>query len=218
MATFTGTIKELRRYIGPRLRNLVQQFTKTLKANVAACQHCGCGNSENLESAHVSGRDRNQIIDIVASEYTSAEIITVELSEFEERFKAEHKPIEKSILILCRTCHRKYDAKKQSSSQIQPVGNSSTLGQAPANDNDLLPITLDPSNPENFKQELLKTKTAKIVSYYSNGRTEEKTWSASRFSASSNVMRNLRSRPEFRSENWQAHGIVKVHVEVIRNA
>lgn len=217
MASFIGTNKELRRYIGPRLRNLVQQITRSHKANVAACEHCGT--SENLESAHVRGRDRNEIIDLVASEYTTNEIVTIELGVFEEQFKAEHEPIEKSILILCRPCHRKYDAKGQTARQTQPIENGAALSSRySASSNDLLPITLAPSNPANFKEELLASKKAEILSYYSDGRIEVRPWNVSRFSASSNVMGNLRSRPEFRSGNWQSKGIVKVHVKVIRNA
>jgi hypothetical protein len=60
---FTGTNREFKRYIGPRLRNLVQMITKKHKATVAACEHCGVG--EDLESAHIRGRDRNQIIDLL---------------------------------------------------------------------------------------------------------------------------------------------------------
>ena len=71
MASFIGTNKELRRYIGPRLRNLVQQITKNHKADIAACEYCG--NSENLESAHVRGRDRNEIIDLVRADTLQTE-------------------------------------------------------------------------------------------------------------------------------------------------
>jgi hypothetical protein len=199
------------------MRNLVLQITKNHKTDVAACEHCG--NSENLESAHVRGRGRNEIIDLVASEYTTNEIVTIDLGVLEEKFKAEHEPIETVILILCRPCHRKYDAKRQSVLQTQPVVKGAAQSSPySANSNDLLPITLDPSNPANFKEELLVSKTAEILSYYSDGRIEVKPWNVSRFSASSNVMRNLRSRPEFRSGNRQSHGIVKVHVKVIKNA
>ena len=62
MASFIGTNKEFRRYMGPRLRNLVQQITKSHKAEISACEHCGT--KENLESAHVHGRNRNDIIDL----------------------------------------------------------------------------------------------------------------------------------------------------------
>ena len=110
MASFVGTNKEFRRYIGPRLRNLVQQITKNHKAEVSACEHCGT--KDNLESAHVHGRDRNEIIDLVLDENTHNGIATVDIGMFEERFKEEHHPLEKSILILCRSCHKKYDSKE----------------------------------------------------------------------------------------------------------
>lgn len=107
MASFIGTHQEFRRYIGPMLRNLVQQITKIHKAEISACEHCGL--KENLESAHVKDRDRNEIIDFILREFTTNEVITVNLSVFEKKFKEEHHPIEKSILILCRNCHKLYD-------------------------------------------------------------------------------------------------------------
>lgn len=211
VATFIGTNSEFRRYIGPRLRNLVQQITKNHKADVAACEHCG--NSGNLESAHVRGRERNAIIDLVSSGYTANELITIDLAVFEEKFKTEHEPIERSILILCRPCHIKYDS-------IGQHGEKMATSSSPClvKSNDLLPITLSPSDPANFKKELLVSKKAEILSYYSDGRIEVQPWNASRFSVFSNVMGNLRSRPEFRSGNWQSRGMVKVHVNVIKNA
>jgi hypothetical protein len=115
MASFIGTHQEFRRYIGPMLRNLVQQITKIHKAEISACEHCG--SKENLESAHVKGRNRNEIIDGVLKEFTTNEMITVNLSVFEKKFKEEHRPIEKSILILCRDCHKLYDEPEQSASK-----------------------------------------------------------------------------------------------------
>ena len=217
MAHFKGTNREFRRYIGPRLRNLVQQITRNHKAEVAACEHCGT--NESLESAHVRGRDRNEIIDLVVSEFTTNDIAAIDLGVFEEKFKAEHQPIEKSILILCRRCHRTYDAKRPATHQISPSEYGTTNNSRVAeNCDDLLPITLTPSNPTNFKEELLASNKAEIQCYYSDGRVESKPWNASRFSATSSVMGNLRSRPEFRAGKWQSHGIVKVHVKVIKNA
>ena len=211
MASFVGTNKEFRRYIGPRLRNLVQQFTKNHKAEISACEHCGL--KENLESAHVHGRDRNEIIDLVLSEYTYNGVATLDISKFEQRFKEEHLPLEKSILILCRSCHKKYDSKA-------PKESTESVSQQPILENDegYLPITLEPSDPDVFKQELLLTKQAIIETYYSDSRVERKTWNASRFSISSNVFGNLRSRPEYRAGSWQSKGIIKVHVKVVKNA
>jgi len=108
MASFVGTNKEFRRYIGPRLRNLVQQFTKNHKVEISVCEHCG--SSENLESAHVHNRDRNKIIDVILNEHTYNNVATVDIDLFEKRFKEEHYPLEQSILILCRNCHKKYDS------------------------------------------------------------------------------------------------------------
>ena len=219
MASFVGTNKEFRRYIGPRLRNLVQQFTKRHKTEVSACEHCG--SKESLESAHVHGRERNEIIDMILKDYTYNGIATVDIEKFEERFKSEHFPLERSILILCHPCHKNYDNsapvnEKTDMSDVQerPSAFSAAIGSS----TDYLPITLDPGDPDLFKQELLVTKLAEIVTTYKDGRIEEKIWNAANFKVSSNVFGNLRSRPEFRSGNWQDKDIVKVHVRIKRNA
>ncbi len=218
MASFIGSNQEFRRYIGPRLRNLVQQITKNHKAEVAACEHCGT--TENIESAHVKGRDRNEIIDLVLEEFTTNGIVTVDLSVFEEKFLEEHHPIERSILILCCDCHRKYDS-KHTNSVVYESSRKGSPQQKPisqGNQDECLPITLEPSDPDLFKQELLISKKAEIEIIYSDGRIEQKQWNATRFRFSSNVIHNLRSRPEFRSGNWQARGIQRVHVRVKKNA
>ena len=41
-------------------------------------------------------------------------------------------------------------------------------------------------------------------------------WKAERITTSSNIFGNLRSRPEFRSGNWQQNGIAKVVVQVLQ--
>jgi len=37
MGRFDGTTREFKRYIGPRLRNVVQQITRKQKAAIGAC-------------------------------------------------------------------------------------------------------------------------------------------------------------------------------------
>lgn len=216
MASFIGTTKEFRRFLGPRLRNLVQQFTRKHKAEVSACEHCG--GQDHLESAHVHGRDRNEIIDLILNEYINSGIATLDIDQFEERFKEQHQPLEKSILILCRSCHRRYDSQalNKESERQQPTESKRQLSVI-KNNGDCLPITLEPSNPDAFKEQLLLTKKAIIETFYADGEIDRKPWDASRFSASSNVFGNLRSRPEFRAGNWQGKGIVKVHVKVLSN-
>lgn len=210
MPTFTGTQHEFRRFVGPRLRNLVQMLTKKHKATVAACEYCGA--AEHLESAHVHGRDRNQIIDILLETPALGQVVTVDLRQFETKFRAEHDPIEKAILILCRQCHSKYD----SEADRAPKGGASVVGNAFSADQrisaGMLPITLEPPQVTEFKSQLLKHRQAEIRTYYNDGRIERRPWDASRFAESSSVMGNLRSRPEFRQGQWQSAGIVKVHV------
>ena len=214
MASFVGKIEEFRRYVGPRLRNLVQQITRKHKNDVGACEHCGT--TQNLESAHVKGRDRNEIIEYILNEFTINNIITVDLSLFEERFKIEHNPIEKCILILCKSCHRAYDAKDDTVNSETQTANNTVTDQI--THNNILPITLNPSDPLLFKQELLINKKAKIETMYSDGTIKSKIWNASRFTSNSNVFGNLRSRLEYRSGNWQSSGIIKVHVTIVKNA
>ena len=44
--------------------------------------------------------------------------------------------------------------------------------------------------------------------------TEVQPWNARRMSPTSNVIGNLRSRPEFRSNAWQNNGIASVRVTI----
>lgn len=191
-------------------------ITKKQRAVVGACEHCGSG--ENLESAHIHGRDRIQIIDLLLGTIDRGDVVEVDLKQFEEAFKLEHKPFEKAILVLCTACHRKYDspvvrpkALAQAETGMDKEGHPSFPGQV---ESDILPITLDPIDPSVFKDHLLKRKAAEITTFYKDGRTVTRPWSADRFAETSNVFGNLRSRPEFRQGEWQAHGIIKVHVRV----
>lgn len=217
MSTFTGTKQDFKRYVGPRLCVLVRNITLKHRQAVAACEHCG--SADNLESAHVRGRERTQIIDLLLAENSLDGVATVDLAQFERNFKAEHEPVEKAILILCQDCHRKYDvgirrgAPGRNASISAGASSSETIAGV-----DILPITLDPSLPDEFKEHLLASRSAEIAVHYSDGRVELHPWDASRFSRSSNVMGNLRSRPEFRQGRWQAQGIVKVHVRVLNGA
>ena len=214
MATFIGTNKEFRRYLGPMLRNLVQQFTKRHKKEISACEHCGT--AEQLDSAHVRNRGRNEIINLILSDFTSNDIVKVDVVEFERRFIAEHQPLEKSILILCRSCHQKYDL--QEPQLLQKTSLSLEKESTLLYTRNCLPITLEPANASIFKQELLLTKKAIIETYFSDGKVERKSWDASKFKYSSNVFGNLRSRHEYRPGSWQTKGIIKVHVRVLKNA
>jgi len=121
MPSFVGTNKAFKRYVGPRLRNVVNSITKEYRVCVGVCQHCGA--TEGLESAHIHGRERTTIIDAILEEFTNGEIVTIDLSVFEEKFKRSHDPIQDTIKILCKDCHRAYDSNTQqtASPNVTPV-------------------------------------------------------------------------------------------------
>lgn len=82
-------------------------------------------------------------------------------------------------------------------------------------DRNRLPIKLTPSDVVLFKERLLETRMAQILIHYTNGRNESKVWQAYRFSETSNVMGNLRSRPEFRQGEWQLQNIKYISVSIL---
>lgn len=215
MATFRGSTPEFRRFIGPHLRNVVNQITRTHKRTIGSCEHCGSGGE--LHAAHVRGKTRLEIIDSILRHLThsNSPAIEIELDAFEKLFKYEHSPVEKAILVLCQPCHRKYDSKafdagNASASQTVPDCQLRTHMTS-----DLLPITLDPPRMTDFVDLLLETKTAEIQTIFGDGNVKLQTWHANRFKRSSNLFGNLRSRPEFRQGTWQGLGITKVHVRVV---
>ena len=79
-----------------------------------------------------------------------------------------------------------------------------------------LPITLDPPDSQVFLHALLLTKEAWIEVSYRDGRKEVRRWNATRMRPSSNVIGNLRSRPEFRAGLWQLKGISGLRVSIER--
>lgn len=213
MSRFTGTTREFKRYIGPRLRNVVQQISRKQKTAIGACEHCGADGE--LSAAHVHGRDRTGIIDMLLGSSESDALVDVDLVEFERAFKREHEPVEKAILVLCSICHRKYDTVPASQAVVKPAAESANK-QPPRvySGSDVLPISLVPARPADFKVRLLERKEAVVEVLYGNGSVDSRPWNASRFSESSNLFGNLRSRPEFRQGVWQESGIVKVRVRV----
>ena len=77
-----------------------------------------------------------------------------------------------------------------------------------------LEIKLIPASPDQFKTLLLQKKHATITVYYADGRVDKRSWDANKLTESSNIMGNLRSRPDFRNGEWQKLGIVKVICEI----
>lgn len=80
--------------------------------------------------------------------------------------------------------------------------------------NRVLPISLTPNNKDVFLKELIMTKRAIITVYYNHKPKESKIWYAQHMTEKSDVIGNLRSRPEFRQGNWQEANIKKVEVSI----
>ena len=79
-------------------------------------------------------------------------------------------------------------------------------------DGAVLPVTLVPSSETDFKDALMRTRQAWIVTTYRDGREEVSLWRANNITPSSNIVGNIRSRPQFRSGTWQENGIGSVRV------
>ena len=77
-----------------------------------------------------------------------------------------------------------------------------------------LPIILEPADSRDFLDALLCTKEAWLEVSYTDGRKEVRRWDAPRMSPSSNVLGNLRSRPEFRQGTWQRNGIASLRASI----
>lgn len=109
MAKFIGTQEHFIKFIGGYARNKIQYITSKYRKDIGHCE-C-CGSEQNLQAAHIKGRDRLTIIAEILSEYSNEDIVEIDLLDFENRYIAEHEPVDKSIKILCRDCHFKYDSK-----------------------------------------------------------------------------------------------------------
>lgn len=79
---------------------------------------------------------------------------------------------------------------------------------------EVLPILLFPADPDEFKSKFIEVGSASIMIFYSNGKVFIEKWLKEKFSESSNVIGNLRSRPKFRLGEWQALGISRIEVSI----
>jgi hypothetical protein len=109
MGYFEGTISEFMKFVGAYARIKVMVLTTKYRKGIGKCEHCGSPN--DLEAAHVRGKERPLLIKTVLSEFVDGHTIKVDLTEFEQRYELIHQPIEQTFKILCRKCHREYDKK-----------------------------------------------------------------------------------------------------------
>lgn len=112
MAHFEGTVAEFTKFIGGYSRNKVQYMTRNYRRNIGKCEGEGCGSrTKKLDAAHIRGKERPIIIQNILENFYDGENIKIDLNVFEVMFKEAHDPIEKTIKILCKDCHRAYDSK-----------------------------------------------------------------------------------------------------------
>jgi len=111
MATFVGTLDEFIKFLGPMVRNRIQQVTKAHKRALEnVCQ--GCHRTKELQAAHVKDTDRNSMIRAVLQQYivNEPENISCDIAEALAKIMDAHEPLEKSFKFLCEKCHKQYDA------------------------------------------------------------------------------------------------------------
>jgi hypothetical protein len=102
---------------------------------------------------------------------------------------------------------RKTAAKKRARNRAMPCENDEGLP-------DTLPIELHPADSAAFRDAFLDAGSAIITVHYANGQTRTQEWKCRKLTKHSNIIGNLRSRSDFRSGAWQAHGISKLSVRV----
>ena len=113
MSYFKGSFEEFYKIINPLTRNLVANMSRKAKQHTT-CSTPGCNKRTGLEAAHLAGKSRPTITaDIVCKMIGKKDldngIIEIDLDVFLQKFIEEHTPLEKSIKILCKECHKKYD-------------------------------------------------------------------------------------------------------------
>lgn len=74
-------------------------------------------------------------------------------------------------------------------------------------------IELCPDNYIVFKNELIRTKQARRIWYYNNGKTKTEIWNAFNFTEQSDINANIKTNSTYRK--WKDLGIVKVRIEII---
>ena len=109
MAEFTGTLKEFTSFIGGYTRNKVQYITRTHKKKIGKCEKCN-SRTKKLDAAHLKGKERPLIIANILQNFSdNEEEYKVDLNSFEEQYLAAHNPIDNTIKVLCKKCHKEYD-------------------------------------------------------------------------------------------------------------
>lgn len=109
MAIFEGTTQEFHHFIGPRIRNAINNLTRSYRQKLnGICEDCG--QKKELHSAHVHGRERRTIIEGILINYSNNGTIRCNIEEAENKILNAHLPIETCFKFLCHSCHVSYDS------------------------------------------------------------------------------------------------------------
>jgi len=225
MARFIGTIKDYEKYIGPRIRNIVNTLAKKEREKrQGICEFCN--EKAELQSAHKHGKGRKDIIYEALKKYNNGSYIDMDIEECENYIVELHKPINQVFYFLCFECHRKYDSSQNGTEILKSNRQEDTYSfekktegenaQDIVRDEHLINIenggqlVLLP-NKEIFTKNLLRTKKAKWKIIYADGSEKEGIWNANNFTKNSDVINIIRSG---KLRGWKNKKIVKAIYEV----
>jgi len=138
MARFIGSPEDYEKYIGPRIRNIINIFTKSERQKQRGiCDFCG--KKAELQSAHKHGKDRKTLIRGALKEYSNETYVDVNIEKCENEIIKLHTPINHVFYFLCMKCHREYDSENKSKA-IKDVNKTRTnkkIQKPSENDNKL---------------------------------------------------------------------------------
>ena len=81
-------------------------------------------------------------------------------------------------------------------------------------DNEEFTVEFEFGSAEFFKEELLKAKKAYITEYYNDGSRKFKDWDAQKFTPTSDLMSNIRSKTKYRPEKRKELGLRKLFISL----
>lgn len=110
MYTLDDTKSFIKKELGPTLRNVVQNKTRKYKKSVGCCEHCSTTKSV-LEFAHIRGHERPTMIEMLVEKHYDLDCIIKTYNAVKNEFSNIHDNPSDIGLVLCNSCHRKYDEK-----------------------------------------------------------------------------------------------------------
>lgn len=94
------------------------------------------------------------------------------------------------------------------SAQLNPEAGKNARRSIAAGD--ALPIDYEVTPPSEFLAKFLEAGVAFIEEHYADGHTQIRQWKARKLTPRSNLVANIRSKPEYRYGKWQAAGLCRL--------